>query len=297
MNEVKTKYDANRMMPLPTESYGKIFLRNIMALSGVACKAFIIGGSAKYEQKERNFGHSVQSKHDMTGTEGAKIMGTKVWLALILEAIVFAVLLFGSAGTIDWPPAWALLFIFFGVGVYITAQLARRDPALLAERMRPFIQKGQPLWDKVFMSTVSVLFVVWFITMGLDRRYHGATMPVWAEVVGAMALAASMFGFEWAARANTFLAPVVRIQTERDHHVVSTGAYAVVRHPLYASSLVFFPSTALLLGSCWGMAGAVALIAAIIVRTVMEDRELHRNLAGYKEYASRVRYRLIPFIW
>jgi protein-S-isoprenylcysteine O-methyltransferase Ste14 len=96
---------------------------------------------------------------------------------------------------------------------------------------------------------------------------------------------------------NTFLAAVVRIQAERGHRVVSTGPYAVVRHPLYAVMLVFLPANALMLGSWYGVAGAMVLAGAIVFRTAMEDRELLRGLDGYAAYAARVRYRLIPFVW
>jgi len=98
-------------------------------------------------------------------------------------------------------------------------------------------------------------------------------------------------------RENTFLAPVVRIQRERGHHVVSTGPYRVVRHPLYSGALVIFPSTALMLGSWYGLAASTALGIALVIRTALEDRELRRALEAYAEYAGRVRYRVIPRVW
>jgi protein-S-isoprenylcysteine O-methyltransferase Ste14 len=98
-------------------------------------------------------------------------------------------------------------------------------------------------------------------------------------------------------RENTFLAAVVRIQTERGHRVISTGPYATVRHPLYAAMLIYLPANALLLGSWYGLAASFVLSGGIVFRTAMEDRELRRGLGGYTEYAARVRYRLIPFVW
>jgi protein-S-isoprenylcysteine O-methyltransferase Ste14 len=96
---------------------------------------------------------------------------------------------------------------------------------------------------------------------------------------------------------NTLLAPVVKIQQERGHSVVSTGPYRAVRHPLYAGVLIFFPATAMMLGSWWGVAAAIPLAAGLVARTAMEDRELQRRLDGYPDYARRVRYRLIPGVW
>ena len=98
-------------------------------------------------------------------------------------------------------------------------------------------------------------------------------------------------------RENTFLAAVVKIQTERGHRVISTGPYATVRHPLYAAVLIYLPANALLLGSWYGLAASFVLSGGIVFRTAMEDRELQRGLEGYAEYAARVRYRLIPFVW
>ena len=93
------------------------------------------------------------------------------------------------------------------------------------------------------------------------------------------------------------LTTVVRIQTERGHKVISTGPYAVVRHPLYAAALLVFFSSALLLGSWYGLAASLVLAGAVVFRTVLKDRELRRGLQGYTDYAARVRYRLIPLVW
>ena len=138
----------------------------------------------------------------------------------------------------------------------------------------------------------------WLPLMGLDAvRFRWSVMPVWLQCAGGalMLLSFRMFGRVF--RENTFLAPVVRIQTERGHKVISTGPYAIVRHPLYAAALIYLPANALLLGSWYGLAGSFVLSGGLVFRTAMEDRELHRGLAGYTEYAARVRYRLIPFVW
>jgi protein-S-isoprenylcysteine O-methyltransferase Ste14 len=121
-------------------------------------------------------------------------------------------------------------------------------------------------------------------------------MPVWLQCVGGALMLCSFCMSVRALRENTFASAVVRIQTERGHRVISTGPYAKVRHPLYASALIYLPATALLLGSWYGLAASFALSAGIVFRTAMEDREL-RALEGYTEYAARVRYRLVPFVW
>lgn len=225
-------------------------------------------------------------------------MQKKVWIALGIEALVFAALLFGAAGTLRWPEAWVFLVVFFGAALLLTMQLARRDPALLAERMKPPIQRGQPLWDRLLLMTVAILFVAWLPLMGLDAvRYRWSDVPGWLEVIGGAGVAAGMWICHLAFRENTYLAPVVRIQEERGHRVISTGPYAVVRHPMYAGAGILFSSTALMLGSWYGFAASLVMACLVAVRAVFEERELRRGLAGYAEYAARVRYRLIPGVW
>jgi protein-S-isoprenylcysteine O-methyltransferase Ste14 len=225
-------------------------------------------------------------------------VNARTWITIGAQAVVFVVLLFGSAGTFKWSAAWVFLALFFSSIVFITGMLARNDPALLAERMKPPIQKGQPLWDKVILLVFIVLFAMWLILMGLDAvRFGWSVMPMWLQGIGAVGFAVSMWISHRTMQENTFLAPVVRIQTERGQRVVSTGPYAVVRHPLYAAALLLLPSTALLLGSWLGLAATIVLAAGLVVRTALEDRKLQRELPGYREYTQRVRHRLIPRIW
>jgi protein-S-isoprenylcysteine O-methyltransferase Ste14 len=225
-------------------------------------------------------------------------MGAKVWLTLAVEGLLFSALLFGAAGTLLWPAGWAFLIIFFAGAAWIVSFLARHDPALLAERMKSPIQKGQPLWDKLFLLVMILAWCGWMVLMGADAvRFRWSAMPFWLQCAGGALILWSFRMMAGVFRENTFLAAVVRIQTERGHRVISTGPYARVRHPLYAAVLIYLPATALLLGSWYGLAASFVLLAGLVFRTAMEDRELQRALEGYPEYAARVRYRLIPFVW
>ncbi|BAN25638.1 methyltransferase family protein [Caballeronia insecticola] len=223
---------------------------------------------------------------------------SKVAVALIVEFVVFGLLLFGSAGTLEWGAGWAWMVLMFGGGGVVTVLIARRDPALLAERMRSPLQPDQPLWDKVFLIAMGVLWCAWLALMGLDAvRFQWSAMPLWLASAGSALVAVS---FRLVARVfleNTFLAPVVKIQKARGHRVISSGPYAVVRHPLYAAACIMIPASALVLGSWWGLAFSLLLLAGIVWRTVMEERELVAHLEGYVQYAQRVRYRLVPLIW
>jgi protein-S-isoprenylcysteine O-methyltransferase Ste14 len=222
----------------------------------------------------------------------------KFWIAISVEFVVFAALLFGAAGTVRWLAAWVLLVLFFGAAILLSALIERHDPDLLAERLKSPMQKGQPLWDKIFLILITVLWFAWLALMGFDAvRFHWSAMPVWFQGIGVVGIAVSFWMTYVVLRENTFTAAVVRIQKERGQRVVSSGPYALVRHPLYASVLIMIPSIALLLGSWYGVAFSAILLFGILFRTVMEDRELQRGLEGYKEYAAKVPYRLVPHVW
>jgi protein-S-isoprenylcysteine O-methyltransferase Ste14 len=220
-----------------------------------------------------------------------------IWQSIVGLAIM-AALLFLPAGTLSWPAAWVYLIEITITSLAITLWLVRHNPALLAERISPLIQRDQKRWDKVLMTALIFLWCAWFVLIGLDAvRYGWSEMPFWVQVLGALGLIAAMYIMFLAMRANSFAAPVVKIQAERGHRVVSDGPYAIVRHPMYGGALLLIVGTPLLLGSWWGLALAPIIVLLLGGRAVMEERTLARELEGYEEYAARVRYRMIPLIW
>lgn len=225
-------------------------------------------------------------------------MTAKVWIALGATFLGMAVLLFGAAGTAHWLSAWIYFSIFFGAGVLIVIDLGRNDPALLSERMKSPLQKGQPLWDKIWTVALEIVWCCWLALMGLDSvRFHWSLMPHWLAWIGGVGMVVALWIMYRTAKENTFLAPVVRIQRERGQHVISSGPYSVVRHPYYAGALLMFASSALMLGSWYVLAASAILFGGIVFRILMEERELQRHLEGYSDYTRRVRYRLLPFVW
>ena len=227
-----------------------------------------------------------------------KALLVKALLEVLAEFAVFAALLFVSAGTLLWPAGWAFLALFFGFALAIILWLARKEPELLAERMSSPMQSGQPLWDKVFVVAVMVLFVAWLILMPLDAvRFGWSEVPGWLQILGALGVVLSFYIMFLTVRENAYLALVVKVQEERGQSVVSTGPYRYVRHPMYASTFLFFPGSALLLGSWWGLMFCTVLLGLLVWRIPLEERMLENGLDGYDEYARRVRYRLIPRVW
>ncbi|MBP0593697.1 isoprenylcysteine carboxylmethyltransferase family protein [Paraburkholderia sp. LEh10] len=217
---------------------------------------------------------------------------TSFWLAGM------GVLLFGAAGTLAWPGAWCYLIELGVLGLWVGVWLAHYDPALLAERLGPFSQRGQSTWDKIFLACVAIVWCAWLVLMGLDaRRFHSSSLPPSLQVAGALAILVSMVAMRSVFRANSFAAPVVRIQTERGHKVSDSGPYAYVRHPMYGWAILFLAGTPLMLGSWWGLACVPLLIVGLAYRAVLEERMLCAQLEGYAEYAQRVRYRFVPHVW
>ena len=221
------------------------------------------------------------------------ITQTLVWIAAM------AAVLFVSAGTVTWPAAWVFLAEMGGFGVAIGLWLARRDPALLAERLSTGFQAAQKTWDKVFMATVFVLWTSWLVLMALDAvRFGWSRMPIWAQAIGAILIALCMYVSCLTFRENSFAAPVVKIASERGHRVVEQrplrarappdvcGRPAVLHRYALAARLLVWPRR---------RAGIDRVVLA--ARAVMEERMLADELPGYRDYATRVRYRLIPGLW
>ncbi|HEY5048629.1 MAG TPA: isoprenylcysteine carboxylmethyltransferase family protein [Rhizomicrobium sp.] len=224
-------------------------------------------------------------------------MLAKVWIVLAVEAVIFAGLLFGSAGTLGWPPAWAFLGVVSVGAFLITRMVERRDPALVEERLRWPIRRAQLPWDGVVIVILTVVFPGWLALMGLDAvRFDWSWMPDWLQIVGGIGVATALSFVYRVFEENTFL-QLVRAHKERGQKLISTGPYAVVRHPFYAAVLFFCISTALLLGSWLGLAGVFVLAVGLVVRTALEDRELRKKLEGYSAYARQVPYRLVPGVW
>jgi protein-S-isoprenylcysteine O-methyltransferase Ste14 len=206
--------------------------------------------------------------------------------------ILTAVALFASAGTIAIPSFWIYLAIF---GAVFVSAFLWLDPGLLRERMRPGGQRP-PLALRLFSG---VLFLHWIVA-GLDRgRFHWTdTVPPWLQAAGLCALIAGYGLAFWAMTVNRFFSSVIRIQSDRGHVVVTTGPYAVIRHPGYTAGIIIMVASGVALGS-W-ISAVVLMIGSLpflLYRVVTEDRVLRAELPGYSDYAARVRWRLFPGLW
>jgi protein-S-isoprenylcysteine O-methyltransferase Ste14 len=219
--------------------------------------------------------------------------------ATALSLAVWPVSLFLLAGDARWLEGWLFEAWFLGLSLTVIAWLYRKDPALLAERYRLPGSGGQRSWDRFWVYATAIGFVEWMVIIPLDARRLRWSPPFapWLEAIGGVLLLASSFFLFRAFHDNTFLSPLVRIQSERQHRLVSTGVYAVVRHPMYLGALLLFAGAPVLLGSAWGLLVSGALTLLLAARILGEERMLVQELEGYAEYRRKVRYRLVPFVW
>jgi protein-S-isoprenylcysteine O-methyltransferase Ste14 len=209
----------------------------------------------------------------------------------------FALSLFLPAGTLAWPAGWIFLGLFFSFYLAIALWLLRHNPGLLQERAR-LRTSDQQGWDKVLFPLLMLFPFAWLIFLSLDTvRLHWSPVPVWLQVVGAIVLVGSFALLFLTFRENAYLSPVVRIQDDRGHTVVSTGPYHYVRHPMYAAIVVFVLGTSLLLGSWSGVLLGLIFVVLLARRAVLEERTLRAELPGYDQYMAQVKYRLIPYVW
>jgi len=222
-------------------------------------------------------------------------LNARAWLALALLASVMCALIFGTAGTVRFWQAWVYVSIFVGASVLTTLYLMKKDPALLARRMR-----GGPTFERegtqrIIMVFTSVGFIALLVVPALDRRFGWSNVPVWAVVVGDVLVAVGFYFIFLVYRENTFTAATIEVTAGQ--RVITTGPYAVVRHPMYASGSLYVLGTPLALGSYWGFLAFAGMTPFLLWRLLDEERILTRDLPGYAEYRQLVRHRLVPMVW
>ena len=221
------------------------------------------------------------------------------WARLTAVYVLHGCVLMLCGDDWGWWQAWvyALLFASAGIGLRLWAE--RRHPGLMAERAQLLRAPGVKSWDRLLAPLMGLsLGLPLFVVAGLDHRFEWSPhFPTWLNILG-LVLASGGYGFAgWALLENRFFSAVVRIQSERGHVVCDTGPYKIVRHPGYSGSILPPFAMALALDSVWTLIPATAAVVIAVLRTALEDRTLLQDLPGYREYASRVRYRLIPGIY
>jgi protein-S-isoprenylcysteine O-methyltransferase Ste14 len=219
-----------------------------------------------------------------------------VVLRVVIGLALILAILFIPAGTLRWPQAWIFLLLYFSAVAWFYLYTKKKDPGLLKERMSP--PKNVKAWDRRIVRIYSLLLALMTVLAGLDAvRFRWSRLSLGWNILGFGGLGLAMQLAFWATRENTFASQVVRIQDDRGHRVCSTGPYAHVRHPMYVGVILSIISFPLALGSLFAFIPAGLIVGLFVLRTSLEDKTLQEQLPGYKEYAQKVRSRLIPGVW
>lgn len=220
-------------------------------------------------------------------------------IGFLVYLLLVPALLFIAAGTVNWPMAWAYVALLLASTLGSRAIVLARNPETLRERARFTSAEGIKPWDRVLVPIVGLYGpMATMIVAGLDHRWGGSpAVPLSDQVLAALLVAAGYGLAVWAMVANRYFSSVARIQSERGQQVMTTGPYRFVRHPSYAGAILAGLALPFMLSALWALVPAVAMSAAVTVRTGLEDRMLRAELEGYQDYAARTRYRLFPGVW
>jgi len=221
-----------------------------------------------------------------------------IGLQLVGALVVFLGLLPWLSGDWRWVEGWIFGVWWVSFAAVILLWLRSRDAALYTERFRMPGSGGESRSDLAILIGLKACFFAYLVVPRLDARFGWtARLPLWCEVCGGILLLGGSLPFFRAFTDNTFASQLVRIQTERGQHVIDTGVYGFVRHPMYLGASLVFIGGAVLLGSISGLVLGLAIVGLIVVRIFGEEKLLARDLEGYKEYLQKVRYRLVPHVW
>jgi len=220
---------------------------------------------------------------------------TRAWFGIAALVVATSLLLFVPAGTLRYWQAWAYLATFTVVSLLTTVYLMSRDPELLERRLRggPTAEKRPA--QKLIMLAASIGFIALLVVPALDHRFGWSAVPLGGVVLGNILVVVGFYLIYLVYRENTFTSATIELTAGQ--RVISTGPYAIVRHPMYASATLYLLGTPLALGSYWGFVPLGAMLPFLIWRLFDEERFLAKNLRGYTEYQERVRHRLVPFVW
>jgi protein-S-isoprenylcysteine O-methyltransferase Ste14 len=221
-----------------------------------------------------------------------RVLRRKMLWIFPLAVVVTGLMLFLPAGSLRYWQAWMFLATLFLPVLFVVSYFLRRDPDLLVRRLQ---YKEKEREQRLIVKLANLAFFLGFLCPGLDYRYGWSAVPAWASLLAdALVLLGYAIVF-FVFRENSYTSRIVEVV--EGQQVVSTGPYALVRHPMYAGIVIMYLAVPIALGSWWAVAFFVPVIALIVVRALDEERVLMTGLAGYAAYTRKVRYRLVPKVW
>ena len=224
-----------------------------------------------------------------------KNLTAQAFLGLVQLVALLAIFLFLPGWSFNYWQAWVFLIVFAISVFLITLFFLKKDPRLIQSRLKAGPVAEQQKSQKIIQAVASIFFILPFITASIDHRLGWSKVPTWAVFLGDVLVALGLYIVFLVFRENTFTSVTVEVQAEQK--VISTGPYAVIRHPMYSGAFIMLMGIPLALGSWPALIFVFLLFAAIVWRLLEEEKFLAKNLPGYANYREKVRYRLIPFIW
>jgi protein-S-isoprenylcysteine O-methyltransferase Ste14 len=219
----------------------------------------------------------------------------RAFAGLLFLLVVMAIIIFVPAWTLDYWQAWIFLVVFFVPPLLITIYLMKHDPKLLERRTTAGPGAEQERIQNIIQALAGVAFIAIFIVSALDHRFGWSTVPAYVTALGDVLVILGFYLVFLVFKENTFASGTIEVVAEQ--RVISTGPYALVRHPMYIGALVMLIGVPLALGSWWGLLAIIPMTLVLILRLLDEEKFLAKNLAGYSDYQSKVRYHLFPLIW
>lgn len=214
------------------------------------------------------------------------------WIRYTISLVTVGLLLFAPAGSLSFWNGWLFMAAMFIPMLFAFYFLARKYPSLLEKRLK---MREKEKEQKIYVVLSWLWFLVTFLIPGFDYRFGWSQVPLWLVLLSTLVMLAGYLFFLVAMVQNSFASRVIEIQEEQ--RVVDTGLYSVVRHPMYTGGAIMYTASPLVLGSYVALVPALLLPIILVIRIRNEEKVLHTGLPGYTEYAKRVRYRLIPYVW
>jgi protein-S-isoprenylcysteine O-methyltransferase Ste14 len=224
-----------------------------------------------------------------------KDLNIRAFAGILQLFIILGLTIFLPAWTLHYWQAWIVVAVFFACTIAVTVYLMKNDPKLLERRVKAGVGAEQEKSQNIIQAFAAVAFIALFVVSALDHRFGWSTVPPYLMALGDILIVVGFYLVFLVFKENSFASGTIEVDEEQ--RVICTGPYALVRHPMYVGALVMLVGVPLALGSLWGLLAIIPMTVVLVARLLDEEKFLTRNLAGYSEYQSKVRCRLLPLIW
>ncbi len=224
-----------------------------------------------------------------------KDLNVKAFAGILQLFIILGLTIFLPAWTLDYWQAWIVVAVFFGCTLAVTLYLMKNDPKLLERRVRAGVGAEQEKSQNIIQAFAAAAFIALFVVSALDHRFGWSTVSGYVVALGDTLVLLGFYLVFLVFKENSFASGTIEIGDQQK--VVTTGPYALVRHPMYIGALVMLVGVPLALGSLWGLLAIVPMTVVLVARLLDEEKFLAKNLAGYSDYQNKVKYHLLPLIW